>query len=380
MKENPFLFLSVVFLLIFPGFLWAQCPEDANDLGICDTLYVEAWPHVDTCFIGCDFQGQCDTICINEDGENFPCFFYLNLFVTHDSNTFYWESQQIWVQDSISGFVVPLAFWCPPGGCLDSVVLPDWDDWNNTTCSPYMPNMPRSIFRDVVNSVTGDTVYNRMLGLAKEDLSTVWSSVILDMKSCYCDGDSGHAWLMAIPVVPSNRRWWEGSRVLLATLTFMVYRSQDCDTAEICFDSSFWPPESHLAFVRHDAARYVPRTNLPQCARIAGGPTGVRWIEGSAEEESRPTGFSVSQNYPNPFNPATEFRFDLPRASRVKIEVFNILGQSVKTLVNEEMAAGSYVVDWDGNDEKGVHVSSGVYFYRMRAGDFSDIKKMVLLR
>jgi hypothetical protein len=243
-----------------------------------------------------------------------------------------------------------------------------------------MPNMSRSIFRDLVNSVTGDTIHNRMLGLAKEDLDAVWSSVILDMKSCYCDGDSGHAWLMAIPVAPSNRRWWEGSRALLATLTFMVYRSQDCDTAEICFDSIFWPPESHLAFVRHDAARYVPRTNLPQCARIAGGPTGVRWIEGSAEEESRPTGFSISQNYPNPFNPATEFKFDLPRASRVKIEVFNILGQSVKTLVNEEMAAGSYVVDWDGNDKKGVHVSSGVYFYRMSAGDFSDIKKMVLLR
>jgi hypothetical protein len=230
----------------------------------------------------------------------------------------------------------------------------------------------------MINRVTDDTVFNRMKELG--DQSAAWSTTILNAESPACSGDSGYTWLSIIPTVPTNRRWWEGSRVLLATFTFMVYSFQGCDTAEICFDSTFWPPSSHLAFARHDAAKYVPRTNMPQCVRIAGGPTGVRWIEGSAEQESRPTGFSVSQNYPNPFNPATEFLFDLPRASRVTIEVFNILGQRVKTLVDEKMAAGSHVVDWDGEDEKGAHVSSGVYFYRMRAGEFSEIKKMVLLK
>jgi hypothetical protein len=380
MKENPFFLLSMIFLLLFPGLVWAQCSEDSNDLGICDTLYVEAWPHTDTCFIGCNSPEECDTICINNPGEFFPCFLYVSLFVTHDSNTFYSESQQTWVQDSITGFVVPLAFWCPPGGCLDSVVLPDWDDWNNTTCGPYMPTMPRSIFRDVVNPITGDTVHNRMLDLAKEDPNTVWTMVVLNPKSCSCDQDSGHAWLTMMPAGPSCRRWWEGKRAFLATFTFMVYTSQGCDTAEICFDSILWPPQSHLAFVRHDATKYVPRTNLLKCVRIAGGSTGVRWIEGSAEEENVPTSFSVSQNYPNPFNPATRFRFDLPRASHVQIEVFNILGQRVKTLVDERRKAGSHVVNWDGKDERGLEVSSGIYFYRMTADDFSDIKKMLLLK
>jgi len=231
-----------------------------------------------------------------------------------------------------------------------------------------------------VNSVTGDTVYNRMFSLAKEDPSTVWSMVILNLESCSCDQDSGQARLTMMPARPSCRRWWEGSRALLATFTFMVYKSQGCDTAEICFDSTFWPPQSHLAFVRHDAAKYVPRTNLAKCVRIAGGSTGVRWIEGSAEEENIPTSFSVSQNYPNPFNPATQFRFHLPRASHVKTEIFNILGQRVKTLVGERRRAGTHVVDWDGKDERGLGVSSGIYFYRMTAGDFSDIKKMLLLK
>jgi flagellar hook assembly protein FlgD len=64
----------------------------------------------------------------------------------------------------------------------------------------------------------------------------------------------------------------------------------------------------------------------------------------------------------------------------VKIDIFNILGQKVKTLTDEAMKAGSYVVDWDGTDERGIEVSSGVYFYRMWADEFSDIKKMVLLK
>jgi flagellar hook assembly protein FlgD len=105
----------------------------------------------------------------------------------------------------------------------------------------------------------------------------------------------------------------------------------------------------------------------------------VRWIDGSTEE-NKPTIFNLSQNYPNPFNPVTNFKFSLPQASHVKIEIFNILGQKVKTLVDEDMKAGSFVVDWDGEDQRGVEVSSGIYFYRMIADDFSTVKRMVLLK
>ena len=80
-------------------------------------------------------------------------------------------------------------------------------------------------------------------------------------------------------------------------------------------------------------------------------------------------------NYPNPFNPATEISFSLPSASHVKLEVFNVMGQKVATLVDGQFEAGEHVVRWDGSD-----AASGVYFYRLQAGDFVDTKKMMLLK
>lgn len=95
---------------------------------------------------------------------------------------------------------------------------------------------------------------------------------------------------------------------------------------------------------------------------------------------TKPTVFSLAQNYPNPFNPKTMIRFALPKDSWVKLEVYNILGQKVKTLVDEKLAAGVKEVEWDGRDGKGLEVASGIYFYKIKADDFSDVKKMVMLK
>ena len=94
-----------------------------------------------------------------------------------------------------------------------------------------------------------------------------------------------------------------------------------------------------------------------------------------SDTEQLPTEFSLSQNYPNPFNPATEINFSLPEASHVKLEIFNIMGQKVAVPVNKYLEAGHHSVAWDGSN-----LSSGVYFYRIQAGDVVDTKKMVLLK
>jgi len=91
-------------------------------------------------------------------------------------------------------------------------------------------------------------------------------------------------------------------------------------------------------------------------------------------------GFSLAQARPNPFSDATSIAFSVPSKSHVSIEVFNILGQKVKTLVNENMEANSYVRNWDGRSDDGAQVSSGIYFYKMIAGEFSATKKAVLLK
>ncbi|WP_456408054.1 LamG-like jellyroll fold domain-containing protein [Caldithrix abyssi] len=93
-----------------------------------------------------------------------------------------------------------------------------------------------------------------------------------------------------------------------------------------------------------------------------------------------PTAFELSQNYPNPFNPSTEIRFALPEVSDVQLEVFNLLGQKVKTLFNGRANPGTYRVSWNGTNESGRAVASGVYLYRLKAGKVQKFKKMILLR
>ncbi|MFH0930742.1 MAG: cohesin domain-containing protein, partial [Candidatus Zixiibacteriota bacterium] len=93
-----------------------------------------------------------------------------------------------------------------------------------------------------------------------------------------------------------------------------------------------------------------------------------------------PREFSLSQNRPNPFNPVTSIEYSLPTRSHVVLEVYNLLGQKVTTLVNEEQEAGAHQAIWDGKDKEGNSVSSGVYFYRMKSNSFSEVKKMVLMK
>ena len=93
-----------------------------------------------------------------------------------------------------------------------------------------------------------------------------------------------------------------------------------------------------------------------------------------------PKSYKLYQNYPNPFNPNTEIRFDLPEAVNVQIKIYNTLGQEVATLIDETRPAGSYRMIWDSKSASGVQVASGVYIYQIKAGDFVDSKKMVLIR
>jgi hypothetical protein len=91
--------------------------------------------------------------------------------------------------------------------------------------------------------------------------------------------------------------------------------------------------------------------------------------------EITPDKYQLSQNYPNPFNPETNIRYEIPKNGFVKLIVYNILGREVETLVNENQSAGAYEVSFDGSN-----LSSGPYFYKLQAGDFSETKKMLLIK
>jgi len=99
-----------------------------------------------------------------------------------------------------------------------------------------------------------------------------------------------------------------------------------------------------------------------------------------SENNSIPTEYKLDQNYPNPFNPSTTINFQLSSAGIVNVKIFDILGREVITLVNTQKPAGKYQVIWNGTDNFGNKVTSGVYFYRVQTGNFIASKKMVLLK
>ena len=113
----------------------------------------------------------------------------------------------------------------------------------------------------------------------------------------------------------------------------------------------------------------------------------IAWYENLTESPNairnninKPKNFSLHQNYPNPFNPETSIHFTVPKMSRVTLAIYDILGRKIRTLVNETKAAGSYNVTWKGKNNQGQPLASGLYFYKLQAGEFSATKKMMLLK
>ena len=103
--------------------------------------------------------------------------------------------------------------------------------------------------------------------------------------------------------------------------------------------------------------------------------------EGIAGDEVQlPTEYALNGNYPNPFNPTTTISFDLPEAASVSLEVYDMMGRRVATLVNGELGAGSYETIWNARSDAGAPVASGVYIYRIQAGTFQAVKQMVLMK
>lgn len=98
------------------------------------------------------------------------------------------------------------------------------------------------------------------------------------------------------------------------------------------------------------------------------------------EKGDTPAGFHLYANYPNPFNASTTIRYDLPKESFVTLAIFDLLGRKVRTLVSNTIPAGPHTLQWDGNDDAGKVLGSGVYYCRLRAGEFVDGMRMVLLR
>ena len=150
------------------------------------------------------------------------------------------------------------------------------------------------------------------------------------------------------------------------------------------WDGMYW--DSQIGLVEHAYAIPDGKINPGMLFHIPYDMTsgklgmGVVTVVEAVESAGTPDSYSLSAAYPNPFNPETTIEFTVPTDGYVKIDVFNAAGQLVNSLVDEELSAGGYKTTWDAVDASGQEVSSGVYFYRMQAGDFAATHSMTLLK
>jgi hypothetical protein len=339
--KRDFLFLLVLLILVLSSSALANCPQDSLDRGVCDTMTIQPWP-ADTA----------DTVWSRPG----PYYVRVPVYVTADV---------VNSLDSIASFVIPLCYtsnkpskYCSVSTYMNRIL------WTGS-------NLDRSIFRHMPSN-QDPQIHNWMMDLFDAGNGEEWNFINLDL-----DGTS-HFWLSLIPTGTEDPRFGTGAHTLLFTITFKLQ-----DSMGVCIDTCYQPPDNHLAFatIKDDSTTgsKIPRSgtgteSFKVCFLV------VSDVRETGGDVIKPTDFSLSQNYPNPFNPTTNFQFTLPKSSHVKIEVFNIVGQKVATVVDGDMKPGEYTADWNGKDESGKTVSSGIYFYRMQAGDFSNMKKMVLIK
>jgi hypothetical protein len=119
-----------------------------------------------------------------------------------------------------------------------------------------------------------------------------------------------------------------------------------------------------------DIRIYDYALSIGEISKLYSEPSAIR-----SDTKEMPTSYKLSQNYPNPFNPVTTIKYDLPQNVPVKLQVFDLGGRLVQTLVDEEKPAGHYTIVWDT-----LNISSGIYFYRLQAGEFTSVQKCIKLK
>ena len=145
-----------------------------------------------------------------------------------------------------------------------------------------------------------------------------------------------------------------------------AYKDSDIVLIDSLFIDGYW----WSRFKRFDNDIYLILSNSEKVRVYR-----IDKVTTTPKEPEIPTKFALYQNYPNPFNPSTTISYDLPERARVKLSVYNILGQEVATLVDGEQEPGRYGVKFDASG-----LPSGIYFYRLEAGKFVDVKKMILIK
>lgn len=220
------------------------------------------------------------------------------------------------------------------------------------------------------------------------DTAIWYDTSMLKVKPSVFEGQNG--FYILIPLM-SDSTWWSVWACRKATLLIeidgiqserscdfiLVTAPQELSFVEFKIPTRFYFETCFSPF-EHEATYYENGFHVKgfygEC--LTTGVAHVEWRTSLYPEYD----FILSQNYPNPFNQKTVIRYSLPRDCAVKLSVYNLLGERVKTLVNERQSANDYQVEWDGKNEEGQDVASGIYLYKIDIGESTDRRKMVIIK
>jgi photosystem II stability/assembly factor-like uncharacterized protein len=199
--------------------------------------------------------------------------------------------------------------------------------------------------------------------------STLFSATATGVKK---STDHGATWTAtaALPFTVSSQSLTAKGDDLFVGTNDGVYRSTDKGGTWTAINQGWASKYTVYKITYDDQYLYAGTTNRSVWRRPLSEITAVKEVS-----KSIPMNFELEQNYPNPFNPTTQFQFAISKLQMVTVKIYDVLGREVATLVNEELHPGTYQAKWDASGQP-----SGVYYYRLQAGSFSEMKKMVLMK
>jgi hypothetical protein len=289
----------------------------------------------------------------------------------------------VWVvnDSNLTGFVLPLEFRDtdgngsyiagPAGSCTFNIPA-----GNRIGASPLTGSATKRILGEPVaqtcsGPVSNSYTTNKAVDFVSPD-GFVWMGVSTngspDLYYLPAGSDSVAGTHVGWPVDGESTVYSAG-----ASFNFVFNVNATAGTFEI--DTCCVTPANHLEGTALDANNRVFFDVHPGVITITGSDVRSLGTGGNV-----PTTYALEQNYPNPFNASTVVRFSIPHDGRVRLEVFDVLGRKVRTLVDDVKPLGLYAVDWDGTDNSGTPVSTGVYFYRIQTADYSKTRSMLLLK
>ena len=333
-------------------------------------------------------------------------------------DSLWWESPATWIIDDLDDTTFCLSLYARTDQTLTAIGLPFWvrvdsenldpDVWNYTAFDVHFlggdghtPTVVPRWATDIDSMIYverftwGDSVdADTKVPLQRTILDTMIADAYKWGHGTYPERSYNGANLGAFQVLSTDPLLPLNEHIRIGELCLKINRDRLSSDGilprefDIIIDTAFYPTQSKYAFSPPGGeSLYAPDStfsvviNVVVADTIVVSDTDTLFLDADdTEPVTIPTVYALGQNYPNPCNPTTTIDYSLKTRGHVELSIYNILGRKVRTLVSGDKDAGWHEVIWDGKDDAGANVSTGVYFYKMKSSEYINTKKMLILK